>query len=319
MNKIKVSVIVPIYNAELYIECCVQSLMEQTMKDGIEFIFINDCTPDNSMQILKRVVSNYPERDCQIIIVNNSVNLGVSESRKKGIELARGKYIGWCDSDDWCENKMFQEMWEVADEKSLDIVVCNYWEIANDDVKKKICIDHSGSPHEAIANPYHNRSFSGTLRNQIIKKEILERCWDKIVPTNYSEDTYVLFHVYYYAKTIDIVDDPLCYYRTDNEYSLVHVRDNSWKAWLIQQENLERIEKLYYQNGGWTLFHVAINAFIFERKALYREAFGSKKDYFYTFKRASKDILRFYNWRKLSSWKMYLAHNFYFLYKLTKK
>ena len=114
MSDVKVSVIVPVYKVEQYIEKCVRSLMEQTMKEGIEFIFINDCTPDDSMQILESVVGEYPDRADQVVIWNNSSNVGVSESRRKGIELAKGEYIGWCDSDDWCEKEMFEKMCKVA-------------------------------------------------------------------------------------------------------------------------------------------------------------------------------------------------------------
>lgn len=65
MSGIKVSVIITIYKAELFIERCVRSLMEQTMKDDIEFVFVNDCTPDKSMQILKRILDDYPQRSNQ--------------------------------------------------------------------------------------------------------------------------------------------------------------------------------------------------------------------------------------------------------------
>ena len=85
MNGVKISVIVPIYKAELFIERCVRSLMEQTMKNDIEFVFVNDCTPDNSMQILERVINDYPERSSQIFIWNIPENLGVTNSRIKGV------------------------------------------------------------------------------------------------------------------------------------------------------------------------------------------------------------------------------------------
>ena len=94
MSSVKVSVIVPIYKAEQFIERCVRSLMEQSMKDDIEFVFVNDCTPDQSMQILERVINDYPERNNQIVIWNNPENLGVTRSRKKGVELSNGEYIG---------------------------------------------------------------------------------------------------------------------------------------------------------------------------------------------------------------------------------
>ena len=111
---IYISVIIPIYKAEDYIERCARSLMEQTMKDGIEFLFINDCTPDNSMTILRRVIANYPERGHQIRIIENNKNLGVSATRRLGVNEANGDYIGWCDSDDWVESEAFERMYDAT-------------------------------------------------------------------------------------------------------------------------------------------------------------------------------------------------------------
>ena len=89
------SIIVPIYKTEQYIERCVRSLMEQTMQEGIEFIFINDCTPDRSMDILYEVIREYPERVDQIRIIENAQNKGISLTRKIGVEAAQGDYSKW--------------------------------------------------------------------------------------------------------------------------------------------------------------------------------------------------------------------------------
>lgn len=86
-SEIKISIIVPIYNVEQYIERCTRSLMEQTLLEGIEYIFVNDATPDNSMAILKRVVSEYPKRKDQVRIIDNPQNLGITASRS--VELHR--------------------------------------------------------------------------------------------------------------------------------------------------------------------------------------------------------------------------------------
>lgn len=165
------------------------------------------------------------------------------------MELSNGEYIGWCDSDDWCEKNMFENMYNQASFNSLDIVVCNYEEITNEGTKI-IRIVHSENPQIAITNSIYGRSFSGVLWNQIVKKEIMKKCWNQIVPTNYSEDTYVLFHVYYYSQTIAVIDEPLYNHNTENLQSLVHIRDNTKAAWLVQQENIERIEGLYYKDNG---------------------------------------------------------------------
>ena len=109
----KVSVIVPIYNVEQYIEKCVRSLMEQTLVN-IEFIFVNDCTPDDSMTVLRRVLKDYPARESQVTILEHKENRGVAAVRKKGMEVAIGEYIIHCDSDDWVEKNMYEKLLEKA-------------------------------------------------------------------------------------------------------------------------------------------------------------------------------------------------------------
>lgn len=119
-----VSVIVPVYNVEKYIGRCVRSLFEQTLGD-IEYIFINDCSPDHSMDILSEILKEYPEREKQMKILNHPVNCGVSNTREEGIYAATGKYVIFCDSDDWVEPDMYRLMYETAEREKGDIVGCD--------------------------------------------------------------------------------------------------------------------------------------------------------------------------------------------------
>ena len=121
----KVSVVIPIYGVEKYIERCCRSLFEQTL-DDIEFLFIDDCTPDNSIEILNNTLLRYPDRKKQIRIIKMSTNSGQAAVRRQGIFEAKGDYIIHCDSDDWVEPDMYKRMWEKALQENLDIVVCDY-------------------------------------------------------------------------------------------------------------------------------------------------------------------------------------------------
>lgn len=85
-NSVKVSVIVPIYNVEPFIERCVRSLMNQTL-ENIEYIFVNDCTPDNSINILKSILKEYPDKNVRII--HHSQNKGLAAARKTGLNQAK--------------------------------------------------------------------------------------------------------------------------------------------------------------------------------------------------------------------------------------
>ncbi len=102
---IKVSVIIPVYNVEKYIEHCARSLMEQTLMD-IEYIFVDDCTPDHSMEILQRVLTDYPERLESIRIIHHTQNSGLATVRNTGLQSAQGEYIKHCDRADWVEPDM---------------------------------------------------------------------------------------------------------------------------------------------------------------------------------------------------------------------
>ena len=97
---VKVSVCIPVYGVEQFIERCACSLFEQTMRDGIEFIFVDDCSPDNSVQRLEEILKRYPERQAQVSIIHHEKNMGLVRARKTALEAACGEYIIHCDSDD---------------------------------------------------------------------------------------------------------------------------------------------------------------------------------------------------------------------------
>ena len=123
----KVSVIIPVYKTEAYIARCARSLFEQTM-DDIEYIFVDDCSPDNSVEILKDVIEEYQPRFLEegktVRIVQMPTNGGLAAVRRHGIQLASGDFIIHCDSDDFVDNTLYKEMYEKALETSSDVVFC---------------------------------------------------------------------------------------------------------------------------------------------------------------------------------------------------
>lgn len=121
----KVSVIVPVYGVEKYIERCARSLFEQTL-DDIEYLFIDDCTPDRSIEILQQVMEEYPQRKPQVVIHRMEKNSGQAAVRKWGMQNATGEYVIHCDSDDWVDTDMYRAMYEKAKEDEADVVVCQY-------------------------------------------------------------------------------------------------------------------------------------------------------------------------------------------------
>ena len=123
---IKISVITPIYGVEKFIGRCVESLMQQTI-DGVEYIFVNDATPDKSMDVLRSVVERYPAKASQVKIVEHEHNKGLPAARNSGMAVATGEYLFHCDSDDYVEPDMLETLYSKALEAGADIVWSDWY------------------------------------------------------------------------------------------------------------------------------------------------------------------------------------------------
>ena len=122
----KVSVIIPIYKVEPFIARCATSLMEQTLSE-VEYIFVNDATPDNSIFLLNQVIEQYPNRRRDIQLIVHEKNRGLPAARNTGLAVARGEYIFHCDSDDFVESDMLEQLYNKAVVSNADIVWCDWW------------------------------------------------------------------------------------------------------------------------------------------------------------------------------------------------
>lgn len=122
----KVSVIVPVYKVEKFIERCTRSLMEQTMLE-VEYIFVDDASPDASISVLHQVLAEYPERKDHIRILTHNENKGLPAARNTGLVVAQGEYIFHCDSDDFVELDMLEQLYRKAIEMDADIVWCDWY------------------------------------------------------------------------------------------------------------------------------------------------------------------------------------------------
>jgi len=138
-NLTKISVILSAYNAEKYIEKSIKSVLNQTFKD-FEFFIINDCSTDSTLKIITEI----SETDDRIIVINNSINEFVIESRNKGIRKAKGKYIAIIDADDiWLEDKLEIQLKDIESDKSIFLLSANAYEInENDNITGEVIRPH---------------------------------------------------------------------------------------------------------------------------------------------------------------------------------
>lgn len=125
VKNIKVSILVPIYGVEKYIERCVRSLFEQSFTD-IEYIFVNDCTKDSSMVILNKLIKEYEEKKGSIKIINHEKNGGLAASRITALKNATGEFITFVDSDDYLPIHAIGILIKSAIEENSDIVIGNF-------------------------------------------------------------------------------------------------------------------------------------------------------------------------------------------------
>ncbi len=208
----KVSIIVPVYNTGKYLRDCLDSLVNQTLKD-IEIITIDDCSTDNSLDILNEYKNKYNN----IIVIRNNKNSGPGYSRNRGLDIAKGEYIGFVDSDDYVDSDMYYRMYNTATNNNyVDLVICNlsFVKPKSKYVNKKEDVYYSKPREENInKHPIDIIWESPSCCNKIFKKELignykfLEKCMWEDFPFTYT--------MIMKAKKILFISNNLYYYRKD--------------------------------------------------------------------------------------------------------
>ena len=309
-----ITIIIPVYKCEAYIERCVRSLMEQTMKVGLEFLFVNDCTPDGSMAILRRVIDEYPARAKQVTIIENEQNLGVSKTRKLAVKAAKGLYLAWCDSDDWMELDMMEKMLRATNDGTIDVVCCNFRLHYADHTEDFIQIPCK-TPDDCLLNRWISGYFPSSLWQQIHKRELFAKSIAQISETSFMEDVYSITLLLYYAKTIAYVGEALYNYDRTNETSLTHIIQFNNADWMEQKRNLDVVRQVLLSNEtDYRKYHVCVSDQIINTKLCFATAFDSLWNYYHTYRECYKDINDILFTPKNQRWKTYLVHNLYPLF-----
>lgn len=170
MNSI-VSILIPVYNCERYLEQCLDSIVNQTYQH-LQVVIVDDGSTDQSLQIAQSFARGY-----SFIEVYHQVNEGVATARNKLISLARGDYILFVDSDDWIEKDMIEQMLKVLQQTQVDIVVCGYIKDIGDNAN--IC--------PVVRNNYTLSGAENVIESILFHKELNGSLWNKIVPRKFYE------------------------------------------------------------------------------------------------------------------------------------
>lgn len=265
----KVSVIIPVYGVEKYIERCARSLFEQTL-DDIEYIFVDDCSPDKSIAILEKIIKEYQPRlkkeHKNVRIERLSNNCGLPNVRRYGINLATGDYIAHCDSDDWVDVHMYEEMYNKAIEEDADVVVCDFCstDCENEQYSKGLI---SKERENVIVDVLLWR-IAGCLWNKLVRrKEYTDH--DLNYPThNMGEDAALIVQILWNAKRISYLPKPLYYYYTNPTSITKDITDDKIRQRFLQATaNVELIEQFL---DGKTTGKItdALTKYIFEQSYL---------------------------------------------------
>lgn len=205
-----ISIIIPMYNVEQYIEKCANSILSQN-NDNIEYIFIDDCSPDRSSEIVNNVALKYNLSEPQCRIIKHDINKGIAGTRNTGIDLANGKYIFQIDGDDYIEPNAIKNIITAINETDADIIVFDYYLEWKKTFKR---VEHKFSNNKI---DYLKMLIEGETEtavwNKVIKRALFNENNIRFVEgVNYGEDYMVIPKLVYKANKIIKLKENLYHY-----------------------------------------------------------------------------------------------------------
>lgn len=230
----KVSVIVPVYNVEKYVDRCLKSLVNQTLQE-IEIIIVNDGSTDNS----KKIIDTYMEKYSKKIKYVEKQNGGLSDARNFGLKYATGQYIAFLDSDDYVDVTIYEKMYDKAIKEDCDFVECDFiWKYSNKEVE-----DYG----EVYTNKHEMLVYARVVAwNKLIKRELLEKTKIQFPKGLRYEDIEFFYKLLPYINKFGFVKEYLIYY-VQREDSIVNTQNERTKEIFTILDNVIN----YYKQHGF--------------------------------------------------------------------
>lgn len=237
---VKVSVIIPVYNTEKYLEKCLNTIINQTLKD-IEIICVDDGSSDRSLDILHE----YEQKDERIIVLTQK-NLHAGVARNTGLSIAKGEYLSFLDSDDWFELNMLEEMYNKAEEDKSDIVVCG-WKSYNN-VTGSIIRTATIDQKFVEKSPFNPKDFSDDLFSvaysnpwtKLFRRSFFIENNLKFEPCKVCNDMTCVCTALAIANKISIINKPFIYYRFNQSTNLSATRYKNKDSAIYAVNKLEQ-------------------------------------------------------------------------------
>ena len=253
----KVSVIIPVYNVEKYLKECLDSIINQTLKD-IEIICVDDGSTDNSLAILEELA----KKDDRFIILKQE-NKGAGIARNKGLEVAKGEYLSFLDSDDFFELNMLEELYNIAKNKNSDIAICNF-DYYNNKTKEFIKNKENVIPQNLNEKDFDKELlnwFKEFAHNKLFKKDFIFQNNLKFQEIKRANDLFFSKASICLTDKISTIDKPFVHYRVALETNLSSTNSKTpleftkalikLKEFLIENDLYKKYEKSFisYSEG----------------------------------------------------------------------
>ncbi|MCT7516098.1 glycosyltransferase [Aliarcobacter cryaerophilus] len=278
-REIFISVIIPVYNAEEYLDECLQSILKQTIIENIELICVNDGSSDSSLDILNMYKTKFPN-----MIIIDQKNAGSAIARNNGLQIANGEYVYFVDNDDYLANdNCLNELYSIAKKTSLDILNFNHLILKNNSLRK------------VSINRENNKIYTGKEYLSTAEKgNITNTPWDKLLKGSYlkeinfaytsgviSDDAESLLRLFYNAKKVSFIDNYAYVYR---------IRPNSvmtgekTEKYIISTKKILETYTAYYKSEKDKGIKRFLKSLIFNRLLSYYELLLEKKEFLNKYK-----------------------------------
>jgi len=213
-----VSIIVPIYKVETFIERCVRSLFEQSLLQ-VEYIFVDDCGGDQSFQIIKDLLEEYPHRKSHVRFLQNERNLGSAETRNRGLAVARGHYISFCDGDDWMQINTLEKMYFFAIDGAYDLIWTDFY--YNSPHSETISKQDVATANHGCISALLCEKMHGSLWNKLYKRSLFKKFNIQFIAgADVWEDLCINIQMFFLAENLGYLPVPFYHYEQSTNHSI---------------------------------------------------------------------------------------------------
>ena len=311
---IKVSILVPIYKVEKYLEKMLNSIFNQTYTN-IDYVFVNDCSPDDSFKLLNDCIQKHNVASSKYTIINHLQNKGIAQTRAECILAATGDYVYFVDGDDWIEPNTIEQMVLASKAGTIDLVGCDYYK-----------------DYESGATTYHHENYAVSCDENMrycINYEIATVLWKLLIkrtlfnmfhigPINIGEDYIISIKLFYYAQSFVSVNKAFYHYA---QYNLNRLSFQNKRSILDHIECVKEVERFCKVEGIYDddiCHRLLLRKFIIKSNYVLNKCLLNKEAYVVTFPEA-QGIWRELPYSRKEKLKFWMAeHGLFFVLYLMR-